>query len=232
LVSAAAVEGMSPSTRSHTHFLYRQTLTAHSGKSSLLLALFRMIDTTAGTITIDGIDASTIPRNLLRQRLTAIPQEPYFFAGTIRLNLDPHSRAPSDNHLISVLQTAGLWPHIDKLGGLDAKLDTDLFSHGQRQLFCLARAVMKKTSIVVLDEATASVDVDTDHRMQAMIRDSFAGCTIIAIAHRLETIMDFDRIAVLEDGVLVECDSPAVLLARNDSAFKTLYEADREGREN
>ncbi len=135
---------------------------------------------------------------------------------------------------------------VETLGGLDAKLDPDSLSHGQRQMFCLARATLTKSAIAVLDEATSryvlvwqsliiclsrihlrtlgSVDVETDKIMQQIIRGAFADCTVIAIVHRLETILDFDKIAVLDHGQLVEFDTPSSLLGRN-SAFKRLYEA-------
>ena len=109
-------------------------------------------------------------------------------------------------------------------------MDVDSLSHGQRQLFCLARAILRKSKIVVLDEVTSSVDRKTDALMQKVIREEFEGCTIVAVAHRLETILDFDRIAVLDRGRLVECDAPKKLLAR-ESAFKRLYEVYSETRE-
>lgn len=107
-------------------------------------------------------------------------------------------------------------------GGLDAELDLDFFSHGQRQLFCLARAILRKSKVVVLDEVTSSVDHETDALMQRVIREEFGDCTIIAVAHRLDTLLDFDKIALLSKGELIEFDSPRALLAR-ESAFKELY---------
>jgi ATP-binding cassette, subfamily C (CFTR/MRP), member 1 len=181
-----------------------------------------MLELNSGTILIDGLDLSTLPRNCIRTSLNAIPQDPYFVAGTIRLNLDPYSTS-TDALIISTLRKVDLLNTIISNGGLEAELDPDMLSHGQRQLFCLARAILRKSKIVVLDEATSSVDRKTDELMQRIIREEFKGCTIIAVAHRLETILDFDRIAVLDRGRLVECSSPEKLLAA-ESAFSALYD--------
>jgi len=180
-----------------------------------------MLELNSGMILIDGLDLSTLPRRNIRTNLNAIPQDPYFVAGSIRLNLDPYSTS-ADALIISTLRKVHLLDTITSNGGLDAELDPDTLSHGQRQLFCLARAILKKSKIVVLDEATSSIDRKTDELMQRIMREEFKGCTIIAVAHRLETILDFDRIAVLDRGRLVECDSPKKLLA-TESAFKELY---------
>jgi len=181
-----------------------------------------MIELNSGTMLIDDIDLSTMPRQDIRFRLNAISQDPYFITGSIRLNLDPYS-ASTDKLMLTALRKVQLYDAILAAGGLAADLDVDSLSHGQRQLFCLARAILRKHKIVVLDEATSSVDRKTDELMQRIIREEFAGCTILAVAHRLETILDFDRIAVLDRGRLVECDSPSNLLAR-PSAFKNLYD--------
>ncbi|KAH8589323.1 P-loop containing nucleoside triphosphate hydrolase protein [Bisporella sp. PMI_857] len=193
-----------------------------SGKSSFILALFRMMEISSGSILIDDIDLSTLPRQQIRGRLNVISQDPYFIAGSIRLNLDPYE-ASSDELIISALHKVQLHTTITSLGGLDTELDVDSLSHGQRQLFCLARAILRQSKIIVLDEATSSVDRKTDELMQRVIREEFAGCTVVAVAHRLETILNFDRILVLERGAVKECDTPAKLLAQ-DSAFKELYD--------
>ncbi len=188
-----------------------------------------MPELNSGSILIDDLDLSTVPRNDIRTHLNAIPQDPYFVAGSIRLNLDPYSTS-TDALIISALRKVQLLNTIRYNAGLDAELDPDSLSHGQRQLFCLARAVLRKSKIVVLDEVTSSVDRKTDELMQIITRDEFKGCTIIAVAHRLETIMDFDRIAVLDRGRLVECGSPARLLAKG-SAFKELYDVYSSSKE-
>lgn len=193
-----------------------------SGKSSLITTLFRMLEVTDGSsIIVDGIDVSRLPREVVRSRLNAIPQEPFFVRGTVRSNADPHGDY-TDDKIISAIQQVHLWSLVHSKGGLDTELDAEYFSHGQRQLFCLARAILRKSKVVVLDEATSSVDAKSDELMQQVIRKEFVNCTIIAVAHRLDTIMDFDRIALLSNGELREFDSPQTLMARQ-SAFRELY---------
>ncbi|KAE8452406.1 hypothetical protein EG329_001107 [Mollisiaceae sp. DMI_Dod_QoI] len=193
-----------------------------SGKSSLITTLFRMLEVTEdSSITIDGIDITSLPRELVRSRLNAIPQEPFFFRGTVRANADPCGEH-TDLMIISAIQKVHLWDLVLNKGGLDTELDAEFFSHGQRQLFCLARAILRKSKVVILDEATSSVDAKSDELMQQVIRSEFQNCTIIAVAHRLDTIMDFDKIALLSNGELKEFDSPRALMARA-SAVRELY---------
>ena len=194
-----------------------------SGKSSIIAAIFRMLEITSGSITIDGIDISTLSRQDLRLNVNAVPQDPYFFKGSVRLNLDPLSRS-LDHDLIDALKKVELWDTVASEGGLDAPGDAEMFSHGQRQLFCLARSILHPSKIVILDEVTSSVDSQTDKLMQGIIRQYFSDCTILAVAHRLDTIMDFDQIAVLKAGQLIEFDEPTKLMGR-DSAFKALYDS-------
>lgn len=193
-----------------------------SGKSSLVSTLFRMLELTDDSlITIDGVDLSTLPRQVVRERLNAIPQEPIFITGNVRMNADPYGQH-TDVAIIEAIEKVQLWDLVRQKGGLDAELDAEFFSHGQRQLFCLARAILRKSKLVILDEATSSVDTKSDELMQKVIRKEFNDCTIIAVAHRLDTIMDFDRIALLSGGELVEFDTPQELL-RRPSAFRDLY---------
>lgn len=195
-----------------------------SGKSSLLATLFRMLELAPDScITIDGVDITQVPRQGLRAALNAIPQEPFFVRGTVRANADPES-AYSTEEVAAALGRVELWDLVKSKGGLDAELDANFFSHGQRQLFCLARALVRGGKVVVLDEATSNVDVICDALMQRVIREQFAECTVLAVAHRLDTILDFDRVAVMRDGELVEFDAPKALLSRR-SAFKELYES-------
>jgi ATP-binding cassette, subfamily C (CFTR/MRP), member 1 len=121
-----------------------------------------MIELRQGTITIDGIDTSTLPREIIRQRLNAVPQDPYFLFGTVRLNLDPYERQP-DSALITALTKIGLWDIIEAKGGLSIEMKSDLLSHGQRQLFCLARAILRPGKIVVLDEVTSRYVANFHH---------------------------------------------------------------------
>ncbi|TVY32940.1 ABC transporter [Lachnellula subtilissima] len=196
-----------------------------SGKSSLILALFRMIELHQGTILIDGIDVTKVPRETTRSRLNAIPQETFFLRGTFRENLDPSGIA-EEASLVQALKRVNLESIIPITGSIDSDMDSEVLSHGQRQLFSLARAILRPAKIVILDEATSrqncSVDQETDDLMQSIIREVFEDCTLITVAHRLNTIMDFDRVAVLEGGELMECDSPANLLAK-PSLFRSLY---------
>lgn len=195
-----------------------------SGKSSLLATLFRMLEVESQSrILIDGVDITHIPRQITRAALNAIPQEPFFTHGTVIANIDP-SGTNSPEEMEQALRHVELWDVVEAKGGLTAALDAEFFSHGQRQLFCLARALLRKSKIVVLDEVTSNVDVVSDALMQRVIREEFADCTILAVAHRLDTIIDFDRIAVMQDGELIEFDAPEALL-KTDSAFRELYES-------
>ncbi|KAF9128020.1 hypothetical protein BGW39_005426 [Mortierella sp. 14UC] len=195
-----------------------------AGKSSLTLSLFRIIESVKGQIFVDGIDISTLGLYDVRSRFSIIPQDPVLFAGTIRFNLDP-SGTKSDLELWQALEDSYLKGYVSTLdGGLNAIVleQGDNFSVGQRQLICLARALLRKTSLLVLDEATAAIDLETDALVQAIIRQKFASCTILTIAHRINTVMDSDRIMVLDQGRVAEFDSPANLLADPASIFYSL----------
>ncbi|KAE9376787.1 putative ATP-binding cassette transporter [Stipitochalara longipes BDJ] len=194
-----------------------------SGKSSLITTLFRMLEISEESIiTIDGIDITRLPRDkVVRERLNAIPQEPFFVKGSVRSNADPFQQH-TDAAIIVAIQKVHLWDLVRNKGGLDTELDSEFFSHGQRQLFCLARAILRKSKVVILDEATSNVDIKSDELMQKVIREEFKACTIIAVAHRLDTILDFDKIALLSAGELKEFDTPQALLTR-PSAFRELY---------
>lgn len=196
-----------------------------AGKSSLTLALFRIIEAAEGFISIDGVDTSKIGLHDLRTRLAIIPQDSQAFEGTVRDNLDPNNDH-SDSELWRVLELSHLKKHVKENmeGGLDAKVKEggSNFSVGQRQLMCLARALLTPTSILVLDEATAAVDVETDKIIQETIRTEFKNRTILTIAHRLNTILDSDKIVVLNQGEIAEFDTPAELLKRKESLFYSL----------
>ncbi|KJZ74702.1 hypothetical protein HIM_05819 [Hirsutella minnesotensis 3608] len=194
-----------------------------SGKSSLISALLRMLDVESGSISIDGIDISTIPRQEVRGRLNTVPQDPFFLHGSVRLNVDPLESA-DDERIIEVLRTLNLWEVFEQHDGLDGDVSDDKLSHGQRQLFCLARALIKPSSIVVMDEATSSVDSDTDELMQRVLREELKGRTIITIAHKLHTVLDYDRVILLDKGKILEEGNPQELLSKPDSPFRALYE--------
>ncbi|KAF6135369.1 hypothetical protein GIB67_027243, partial [Kingdonia uniflora] len=195
-----------------------------SGKSTLIQAIFRIVEPREGSIVIDGVDICKIGLHDLRSRLSIIPQDPTMFEGTVRGNLDP----------LEQYNDKEIWEALDKcqLGHLvrakDKKLDSPVvengenWSVGQRQLFCLGRALLKRSSILVLDEATASVDSATDGVIQKIISHEFNDRTVVTIAHRIHTVIDSDLVLVLSDGRVVEYDSPAKLLERDDSFFSKL----------
>lgn len=200
--------------------------TSNSGKSSIASSLFRLLTPSEGTITIDDVDISTVARDTLYTRLICVTQSPHLISGSIRENVDPFNATRDDQTIELALKEVHLWDTVCSRGGIHAQLSEGLFSVGQQQLLCLARAMIRPGSVVVLDEVTASVDRETDRQMQEIIRRHFASRTVITIAHRISTILDADRVAVVSDGVIVELGSPASLLAREPrSLFRGLYEA-------
>lgn len=207
-----------------------------AGKSSIMSTLFRLVEISAGHITIDGIDISTIGLNDLRKRLAIIPQDPTLFRGTIRSNLDPFNEH-TDLALWSALRQADLVPKDAELGAgntgedrgrihLDSIVEEDglNFSLGQRQLMALARALVRGSQIIVCDEATSSVDMDTDDKIQATIASGFKGKTLLCIAHRLRTIIGYDRICVMDQGRIAELDTPLNLWKTEGGIFKGMCE--------
>ncbi|XP_023329650.1 multidrug resistance-associated protein 1 [Eurytemora carolleeae] len=191
-----------------------------AGKSTLSLLLFRMMEHTQGKILIDGVDISKLGLQNLRSKLTIIPQDPVLFSSTLRFNLDPVGQH-SDTELIRVLNLAGLQEFSSQLDQ-EVQEKGENYSVGQRQLLCLARALLRNSKLLLLDEATAAVDVQTDDIVQQTIRKQFQGCTVLTIAHRLNTIMDSDRVMVLDKGELMELDSPGKLLDQSSSMFFSL----------
>ncbi|XP_035205921.1 multidrug resistance-associated protein 1-like, partial [Stegodyphus dumicola] len=195
-----------------------------AGKSSLALALFRIVEPDSGRILIDGIDIGILGLHDLRSRITIIPQDPIVFSGTLRLNLDPLQQH-TDKDLWAAIEHAHLKTFVNTLEeGLEYQVSEggENLSVGQRQQICLARALLKKTKILVLDEATAAVDLETDKLIQNTIRSEFWDCTVITIAHRLHTVLDYDRILVMADGRIVEDGEPDTLLQKQDSLFYQL----------
>ncbi|KAF9875181.1 ABC transporter [Colletotrichum karsti] len=194
-----------------------------SGKTSLILSLLQMIEVTEGSIQVDGIDLATLDRTEVRAHVNVIPQEPFFMPGTVRFNLDPHSRV-SNEDIKTALDKVGLLGKIGMASGLDAELDAGEFSAGERQLLALARALVSKSQILVLDEATSSVDDVTESMMQKVIEKEFSQPTVISVIHRLRFVEKFDRILLLKQGNIVEWDAPGALLGR-DSEFKRFFNA-------
>ncbi|XP_047315019.1 putative ABC transporter C family member 15 isoform X2 [Impatiens glandulifera] len=195
-----------------------------SGKSTLIQAIFRIIEPREGSIIIDDVDISKIGLHDLRSRLSIIPQDPTLFEGTVRGNLDPLQQH-SDHEIWQALDKCQLG---DLVSQKEEKLDSPVvengenWSVGQRQLFCLGRALLKKSTILVLDEATASVDSATDGVIQKIISQEFEDRTVVTIAHRIHTVIESDFILVLSDGRIAEFDSPTKLLENSDSFFSKL----------
>ncbi|KAI7889871.1 P-loop containing nucleoside triphosphate hydrolase protein [Mucor mucedo] len=211
-----------------------------SGKSTLALSIFRFMDPTSGSIEIDGVDIHTIGLDVLRSRLTIIPQDPVLFSGTLRSNLDPFDQH-DDIELWAALKRSHL---IDgQTGNTSGDNNVELnngstveninlsspvsengsnWSQGQRQLIALARALVKKSTFIIMDEATSSVDFDTDHKIQQTIRTEFKDSSLLCIAHRIRTVADYDRILVLDQGEVKEFDTPYDLMTRDNSIFQQM----------
>uniref|UniRef100_H2NQ85 Multidrug resistance-associated protein 1 n=2 Tax=Pongo abelii TaxID=9601 RepID=H2NQ85_PONAB len=198
-----------------------------AGKSSLTLGLFRINESAKGEIIIDGINIAKIGLHDLRFKITIIPQDPVLFSGSLRMNLDPFSQY-SDEEVWTSLELAHLK---DFVSALPDKLDHECaeggenLSVGQRQLVCLARALLRKTKILVLDEATAAVDLETDDLIQSTIRTQFEDCTVLTIAHRLNTIMDYTRVIVLDKGEIQEYGAPSDLLQQRGLFYSMAKDA-------
>lgn len=195
-----------------------------SGKTTLISALFRLVEPIGGRIIIDDVDIATIGLHDLRSRFGIIPQDPTLFNGSIRYNLDPLGQH-TDLQIWEVLEKCQLKEAVqDKEEGLDSLVveDGSNWSMGQRQLFCLGRALLRKSRILVLDEATASIDNATDAILQKTIRTEFADCTVITVAHRIPTVMDCTRVLAIADGKTVEYDEPMKLMKTDGSLFAEL----------
>uniref|UniRef100_A0A672MLQ8 ATP-binding cassette sub-family C member 5 n=1 Tax=Sinocyclocheilus grahami TaxID=75366 RepID=A0A672MLQ8_SINGR len=201
-----------------------------SGKSSLGVALFRLAELSRGSIIIDGVNIAHIGLEDLRSKLSVIPQEPVLFIGTVRSNLDPWDQY-TDAQIWEALEKT----HVkDMVSQLPNSLHSDVtengenFSVGERQLLCVARALLRHSKILLLDEATAAIDTETDRLIQDTIRTSFSGCSTLVIAHRLNTVLNCDRIMVLDQGQILEFDTPSNLLADEDSRFRAMMLAAEE----
>lgn len=200
-----------------------------AGKSSLTMALFRINELISGIIRIDGVDISQIGLKALREKLSIIPQHPVLFKGPLRSYLDPFMEF-SDDELWRSIQHVGL---SDRIGLEDKKLECvveengENFSVGERQMLCMARALLRRSRIIILDEATAAIDHETDKFLRKVIRTAFSKSTVLTIAHRLDSVLDSDKILVLDNGQAVEFASPQELVTKGGGHF---YELMHEGR--
>ncbi|KAL1814377.1 ABC transporter C family member 8-like isoform X2 [Daucus carota subsp. sativus] len=195
-----------------------------SGKTTLITALFRLVEPYSGKILVDGIDICSIGLRDLRMKLSVIPQEPTLFKGSIRTNLDPLGLY-TDDDIWKALEKCQLKDIITSLPNLlDSSVsdEGDNWSAGQRQLFCLGRVLLRRNKILILDEATASIDSATDAVLQKIIREEFASCTVITVAHRVPTVIDSDMVMVLSFGKLLEYEEPAKLMEDTNSSFAKL----------
>lgn len=202
-----------------------------AGKSSLLAALFRLVEISNGCILIDSVNIANLDLHSLRTRLAIIPQEPFLFSGTVRDNIDPLKQY-HDHEVYDVLNRCHIVDVVRRMGGLNAQVGSrgSCFSAGQKQLLCLTRAILHNAKVLCIDEATANVDQETDRLIQKTIRTSFRQSTVITIAHRIETIMDSDRVLVLGGGEVLEFDSPDVLMEDKTSHFYQLAVQNQDSR--
>ncbi|KAM9316943.1 ATP-binding cassette sub-family C member 5 [Gastrophryne carolinensis] len=198
-----------------------------SGKTSLGMALFRLVEISGGCIKIDGINIRDIGLADLRSKLSIIPQEPVLFSGTVRSNLDPFNQY-SEEQIWDALERT----HMKEcVGQLPLKLETEVlengenFSVGERQLLCIARVLLRRCKVLILDEATAAMDPETDLLIQETIREAFSDCTMLTIAHRLNTVLGSDRIMVLTQGQVTEFDTPSALLSNENTRFFSMFAA-------
>lgn len=197
-----------------------------SGKSSLIVALFRLAEPYAGAVRIDGLATGVLRLRDLRSRVGVIPQDPVLFSGSVRSNLDPFG-AHDDAAVWEALRIVALDGTIRALpGSLNARVAEagENFSVGQRQLVCVARALLRRPRVLVADEATASVDPETDALIQGAIRREFAASTVLTIAHRINTILDADAVLVMHDGRAAEYDAVGALLGNEKSLFKAMVD--------
>lgn len=187
-----------------------------AGKSSIILSLFRLYESD-GKIFIDGVDTKTVSLKFLREKLAIIPQDPILFSGTIRSNLDPFDEY-KDEEIWEALDKSDLKKSITSLNMITSSSHST-FSAGEKQLVCLARAILRKAKIVILDEASSNMDHETDVLLNKCVKENFSDCTIFTIAHRLQSILECDKVLVLERGQLKEYDNPKTLLNKKTGHF-------------
>ena len=196
-----------------------------SGKSTICLSIFRLIEPYTGTIFIDDIDIQKVGLSLLRQNLTYIPQDPILMEGSLKFNIDPFNLYENEK-IIEILKRVGFDynERDDEILDRHIEVNGNNLSIGEKQLICIVRAILKKTKILIMDEATANIDVKTEEKIQEILDNTFNDCTILTIALRIKTILNYDKILVLEKGKILEFDSPKNLLENKDSNFYKLFE--------
>merc|ERR1712232_237728 len=203
-----------------------------SGKSTLAKCLFRLIETSEGIVEIDGRNIARVELLTLRSKISMIPQDPTLFAGPLRFSLDPANKH-SDIELWEALDSIGMKTHVEGMpNGLDATITGggENLSAGQRQLLCMARALLEKPKILIMDEATSNIDGESDGEIQTMLKEAFQGCTVLTIAHRIDTILWYDKALVLDEGKVLEFGSPKELSSRRNSEFSALLAQFQKGR--
>ena len=196
-----------------------------SGKSTISLCLFRLLEPLSGKITIDGVDITTIGLMKLRSSLTIIPQDPALMEGTLRYNIDPMNQH-SNSDIVNVMKKINfdyiISEHPDGINQVIAEGGSNL-SVGEKQLICITRAILRKSKIVIMDEATASIDYKTEEIIQKAVNEIMENSTVITIAHRIKTILNCDRVITLDNGEIIDFDSPKKLLDRKKGLFYELY---------
>lgn len=196
-----------------------------AGKSSIMAALIRIAPLSTGYISIDTVDISTLPLNVLRSRISFVPQDSFLFSGTIRENLDPRN-LHLDSHIWDAINRCLASPLVQSLGGLNGCLDTrgSNISAGQKQLLCLARALLRKSKIVIIDEGTSNLDSSSENAIHLIMRNAFESSTVLLIAHRLNGLQQIDRVFVVDNGQIVEEGQPQTLASDPDSRFYALLQ--------
>ena len=194
-----------------------------AGKSTLLSCLLRIVEPATGRILIDGRDILELRLKDLRSNMTMIDQDPTLIKGTFRENLDP-SQQYSEEELKEIVEECNLADVVESKGGLDAVVTNESLSVGEKQLLCICRAFLKKSRIVLIDEATANIDTKNDKKIQEVIASKFASSTVLTIAHRLTTLKNSDKILVLGKGEVLEWGKPEELLKREDGIYREMWE--------
>ncbi|KAK6086716.1 hypothetical protein SCUP234_02236 [Seiridium cupressi] len=198
------------------------------GKTSLILSLLGLLDLKSGSIKVDGLDLSTANRQLTRTKVSTLPQDPVALPGTVRQNLVSGINSISDESLVSTLKKLNIWNLVEEAGGLEKEFSELTLSRGQQQLFCLARALLHKSKVLLLDEPTSNIDHKTASDIQSLIEEEFKGCTTLAV-HKLEMVVDWEVVIVMDAGEVVEVGKPKELIEKSGSLFASLWDNRHQG---